>query len=111
MFIGSPTRVGRMTRPTKEFINGLDVGIWSNRPIVAFDTVGPLPKEEEKRKKWLERIDKGAATRIQDLARERGLKVHPEPLHIAVTGFKGPLASDALDLAREFARKFILTLK
>ncbi len=111
MFIGSPTRVGRMTRPTKEFINGLDVGIWSNRPIVAFDTVGPLPKEEEKRKKWLERIDKSAATRIQDLARERGLKVHPEPLHIAVTGFKGPLASDALDLAREFARKFILTLK
>jgi len=111
MFVGSPTRVGRMTRGTKDFVERLDGEYWKSRPIVVFDTVGPLSEDQEKRKKWLERIDKSAATRMQDLARSRGLGVHSEVLHIAVTGFKGPLASDALDMARDFVHKFMATIK
>jgi flavodoxin len=111
MFVGSPTRIGRMTKKAKEFVEGLDTEYWRNRPIVTFDTVGPMSEDEEKRKKWLERVTKSAATRMQDQIRERGLSAHPEVLHVAVTGFKGPLASDALDIARDFTRRFIAKLK
>jgi flavorubredoxin len=111
MFVGSPTRIGRMTKRTKEFLEGLDGKYWKDRPIVAFDTVGPLSEDAEKRKKWLSRIDKSAATRMQELARQRGLNAHPEVLHIAVTGFKGPLASDGLDMAKEFVHRFVTVPK
>jgi len=111
MFVGSPTRIGRMTRETKGFVEGLDREHWKNRSIVAFDTVGPLSEDAEKRKKWLSRIEKSAATRMLELLRERGLSAHPEVLHIAVTGFKGPLAPDALDMARDFTHKFLAAVK
>jgi hypothetical protein len=111
MFIGSPTRIGRMTKPTKEFIGGLDATSWNGKTMVMFDTVGPLPKDVEKRNKWLERIDKSAATKMMDLARERGFTVHSQALHIAVTGFKGPLAPDGLVIAKDFARRFLANMK
>ncbi len=110
MFLGSPTRIGRPTKKAKSFLAELDTSYWKSRPIVAFDTVGPFPEDDEKRKTWLGRVEKSAATRLQELARERGLAVHPDVLHIAVTGFKGPLASDALDLAREFVQRFMAAL-
>lgn len=107
MFIGSPTRIGRPTRNAKAFLEKLDASYWRTRPVVAFDTVGPFPEDPEKREKWLERVEKSAASRLQDVARGRGLKVHPEVFHAAVTGFKGPLASDALDMAKAFVHKFL----
>lgn len=111
MFVGSPTRMGRPTGAAKEYLSGLNVDQWKGKPIVMYDTVGPLPKDEEKRKVWMTRIDKSAASRMRDLAEGRGLTVHRELLHIAVTGFKGPLAPDALDRARDFTRKFLESLK
>ena len=111
IFVGSPTRMGRMTKKAKEFVEELDEEHWKSRPIVTFDTVGPLPEDEEKRKKWLSRIDKSAATRMQELAMQRGLSVYQDALHVAVTGFKGPLAPDALDMAKEFTHRFIATMR
>jgi flavodoxin len=111
VFVGSPTRMGRPTKKAKGFMEGLDAEYWKSRPIVTFDTMGPMREDEAKRKKWLERVTKSAATRMQDLARERGLSTHPDVLHVAVTGFKGPLASDALDMARDFTHRFIANLK
>lgn len=108
MFLGSPTRVGRPTGAAKDFVNNLSVDQWKSKPIVVFDTVGPLPKDDEKRKVWLERIEKSAASRLRDLASERGLTIHPELLHLAVTGFKGPLAPDALAMARKFTHEFLM---
>lgn len=110
MFIGSPTRIGRPTGNAKEFVNNLNPEHWRSRPVVIFDTVGPLPKDEEKRKVWLSRIEKSAASRLSDLASEQGLGVYPELLHIAVTGFKGPLAPDALEVAKEFTHKVLASL-
>lgn len=110
MFVGSPTRVGRPTGNAKDFVKDLSVEQWKGRPIVIFDTVGPLPKDEEKRKVWMQRIEKSAASRLRELAEGRGLTVHRELLHIAVTGFKGPLAPDALAIAREFVHGFIASM-
>lgn len=111
MFIGSPTRMGRPTKKAKEFVEGLDAEYWKNRLVVTFDTVGPMSEDEEKRKAWLARVEKSAATRMRDQALAQGLKVHLDVLHIAVTGFKGPLAPDALDMARDFTHRFIVGLK
>jgi len=111
MFVGSPTRGGRPTKKAKRFLEELDVEAWRNKSIVLFDTVGPLSMDPEKRKLWLSRIDKSAATRMQSQVNERGLSAHPELLHIAVTGFKGPLSVDALDIAKAFAHKFVASLR
>jgi flavodoxin len=111
LFIGSPTRMGRMTKEAKMFIEGLDKEHWKSRPIVTFTTVGPLSEDMEKREKWLGRIDKSAATRMQEQARQQGLNVYQDVLHVGVTGFKGPLAPDALDIAKEFTHRFIATVR
>ena len=110
LFVGSPTRIGRMTKKAKEFMEGLDKDHWRNKPIVVFDTVGPMSEDKEKREKWLERVEKSAATRLRDLARRQGLSVYQDVLHAAVTGFKGPLASDALETTKEFTHRFIASL-
>lgn len=114
MFIGSPTRAGRMTGNTKHFLEGLDPANWRNKPIVLFDTIGPLPKDLEKRKKWLAMADEGgknAASKMQEACRAQGLSNCSKKLHLAVTGFLGPLAPDALDMAREFTHVFLATLR
>ena len=110
MFIGSPTRASKMTKDTMRFIENLDTGHWKSRPIVAFDTVGPLSKDAEKRRLWLDRVDQGsknAASRIMEACSKRGLSVRPKLLHLAVTGMWGPLAPDALDMARDYTRGFL----
>lgn len=111
LFVGSPTRMGRMTKKAKEFVEGLDREHWKSRPIVAFDTVGPFSEDKEKREKWLSRVEKSAGTRMQEQAGQRGLSVYQDVLHVAVTGFKGPLASDALAMAKEFTHRFIATMR
>jgi hypothetical protein len=103
-----------MTGEVKAFIESLNVDHWKNKPIINFDTIGPLSKDAEKRKKWLEIADEGsknAASRMRDLCKERGLRDCSRVLHIAVVGFLGPLAPDALDMAREYTRKFLATMK
>ena len=114
LFIGSPTRASRMTGQVKAFIESLDVEYWKNKPIISFDTIGPFSKDAEKRKKWLDLADEGsknAASRMRDMCRERGMKDCSRAFHIAVVGFLGPLAPDALDIARDYTRKFLATMK
>jgi hypothetical protein len=36
--------------------------------------------------------------------------VYHDVLHVAVTGSKGPLAPDGLDMAKEFAHRFIASM-
>jgi flavodoxin len=113
IFIGSPTRGGRMTKETKEFIETLDAEQWQGKPTVAFDTMGPLSKDPDKRKSMLMNIKadaKTAATSIQRLCQERGLKVHEKALHLAVTGMWGPLAPEGPQMAKEFTHQFLAKL-
>ena len=114
LFIGSPTRAGRMTGPSKKFLEELNVADWKGKPLVTFDTWGPVANDPEKLKKYEERMKddpKGAAPRLRDLARERGLTVRPEMLRVNVTGMWGPLAEDGPQRAKEFTRKFLASLK
>ncbi|HTY46374.1 MAG TPA: flavodoxin domain-containing protein [Methanomassiliicoccales archaeon] len=113
MFVGSPTRGGKMTGNMKKFIESLDAAAWKGKMIVAFDTVGPFPKDPAKRKDWLELANKGdksAASKMRDLCSGRGLNCSKK-FQIAVVGFFGPLAPDALDMAREETRKVLAGLE
>ena len=108
LFIGSPTRAGKMTRRTAEFLENFETGPWRGRRIVAFDTVGPLSKDAEKRNSMLRKMDaseRTAAGTIQKAVRIRGLTPAQEQMHLAVTGMWGPLAPDARDMARDLTRK------
>ncbi|MDW5562055.1 MAG: flavodoxin domain-containing protein [Methanomassiliicoccus sp.] len=113
MFIGSPTRGMKMTKGTAKFLETLNVEYWRSKPIIMFDTVGPLSKEDAKRKHQLEMVgkgDKNAASKMRDIATARGLHVRPDLLHFAVTGMWGPLAADALSLAREHTKSVLAEL-
>ena len=110
LFIGSPTRGGIMTKDTARFIEGLDIEQWKGKSIIAFDTLGPLSKNADRRRKTIDGIKedaKTAASSIRNAARRRGLTVHPLLLHFAVVGLWGPLAPDAQDLARTAARRIV----
>ena len=110
LFVGSPTRTGKMTRRTAEYLENFDAGPWRGRRIVAFDTVGPLSKDAEKRNSMLQRMEgssRTAAGTIQEAVTRRGLAAAPEQMHLAVTGMWGPLAPDARDMAMALARKHL----
>jgi len=113
LFIGSPTRGGKMTGSTMAPLEGLNVEYWKGKDVIAFDTLGPLSKDMERRRQ-LGSIDAGknAATTIRKAGEERGLSFHPpQLLHFAVVGMWGPLAPDALELAREGTRRIVGELR
>jgi hypothetical protein len=107
LFVGSPTRIAKMTGRTKRFVKKLDVGAWSGKPIVVFDTHMPLPDNPKEREKSLKWVEPGAAGKLGSLAASRGLKVHSPYLRCKVSDMKGPLAPGELERAREYARELI----
>ncbi|HEY3419449.1 MAG TPA: flavodoxin domain-containing protein [Methanomassiliicoccales archaeon] len=114
LFIGSPTRIGRMTGDTRAFPTNLDVNYWKSRPIVPFDTIGPLSKDPKKRMVWMERVDQGdknAGSHTRKLYQERGMTACEVTLHAAVIGFIGPLTPEALDISREYPKGFLNRLR
>jgi menaquinone-dependent protoporphyrinogen IX oxidase len=108
VFVGSPTRMGRMTGRTKKFVKRLDRTHFATKTVVPFDTILTLPNDPEKRQKALRWTEHGAAIRIKELAEKRGLKVYEQVLRVNVSGLKGPLVPEALDQAREFTRAFLV---
>lgn len=107
LFIGSPTRGGKPTKDALKFMESLDAEHWRSKPVFAFDTVGPLSKDDERRKEQLVKVgqaDKNAATHLREAAVKRGLEVKGIE-HFAVVGMWGPLAVDATSLAREWASR------
>lgn len=90
-FIGAPTRMARVTRKAYRALKRLHKKGWGSKPVVVFDTYGPLPatpEELEKGKKWL---FPGAAGLLKTRAEALGLSVYPKTLRLEVAGMKGPL--------------------
>lgn len=111
LVVGSPTRMKRMTSRTKRFVKKASRKEFKGRPMAAFDTVLAPPADPEKREKAQKWTENGAGPKIAELAGNRGMKVFPEVLRAKVRDIKGPLTDDALDLSREFARRFAASLK
>jgi flavodoxin len=103
--IGGPTRMAKMSRRTRGFAKKLDAAASAGRPIFVFDTYGPLDPDTSKTEdhKW---FYPGGGAKLKDALAERGVDVYPEVLRCLVTAMKGPLATGALESAREFAQRF-----
>jgi flavodoxin len=103
--IGGPTRMKNMSRRTRSFAKKLDPAKLAGARVFLFDTYGPLDPDPAKNvdNAWLY---PGGGVKVRDDLVARGLEVYPEVLRSLVTEMKGPLAEDALDSARLFARRF-----
>ena len=110
LFVGSPTRFGKMTSRSKRLVKKLDAESWRSKPIVVFDTHMPYPDEPEEKRKSSKWINPGAAGRLTELAAGRGMNVRGPPLRCLVTDMKGPLAEGQLERARDYARQFATSL-
>ena len=112
LFVGSPNRMGRVTGRTKRFVKKLDLEAWKNKPMAVFTTVAPMPKENatEKQKKSAERWIFGAAPKLRDMAKARGLNVVDKVLYVEVKDQKGPLVDTGVEQTKQFAHEFIQTL-
>jgi flavodoxin len=106
LFIGSPTRMVRMTRPAKHFAKKLDWRMWEGKSVYVFDTimVPADPGQQTRAAKWTE---SGAAPKIWELLAGRGLTVQEKMLRVPVTGLKGPLADTWKDQIRAFVAKAV----
>ena len=103
--IGGPTRMAKMSRRARSFAKKLDAKAAAGRPVFVFDTYGPLDADpaNHENDKW---FYPGGGVRLRDALTEQGVDVHPEVLRCLVTNMKGPLVAEALNSAREFARRF-----
>jgi len=113
LFVGSPNRMGRVTGRTKRFVKKIDLEAWRNKPVAVFTTVGLLPKEgaTEKQKKSAEKWVLGAAPKLRDMAKARGLNVVDKVLYVEVKDSKGPLIDTGVEQTKQFAHEFMQTLK
>lgn len=110
LFVGSPVRMGSVSRATKRFVKKLDVSSWKGKPVAVFTTVAPMPGPDatEKQKKSAEKWILQAALKLRDLARVRGLNAVDSVLRIEVKDMKGPLVDKGIEQTRAFAHEFLL---
>lgn len=113
LVVGSPIRMGKVTKRARKFVEGLNGEIWKDRSIMTFVTMLPPPGPEasEKQKESYEKWDIRAAQQLRNLARAQGLRVADAVLMVYVKGLKGPLVEDGVEKTKQFVHNFIATLK
>lgn len=110
MFLGSPTRMFKMTSEAKDFVKKMKSLGWKDQPVIFFDTMMGVPEDMEERNKgkWTK---SGAAPKLRDHAKDMGINAHEKVLHIGVTALKGPLVSTASDESAKFAHEVLIKMK
>lgn len=103
LFIGSPTRWGRMTGRAKKFVIRIDEADWKGKNAIAFDTI-MVPEKYEKAERGDKWTANGAAPKLARLLKEKGLAINERMLRVEVTGLKGPLIDDYRAVVLEFLR-------
>jgi flavodoxin len=105
LVVGGPTRMKHISRRARGFAKDLSAKLWSGKPVLIYDTYGPLDPDPAKNEgsKWLY---PGGVADLRKALSERGLKVFPEELRCLVVEQRGPLADGALDDARAVAGRF-----
>ena len=104
--VGGPTRIKNMSRRARSFAKKLDPAQLGDIRILCFDTWGPLDEDPAKNGEDNQWLFPGGGAKTRDELAGAGFAVYPVVLRCLVTGMKGPLAEDALDSARQFARRF-----
>jgi flavodoxin len=107
LLLGSPTRMGKMSRRAARFARKIDYEVWKDRQMAVFDTILEAPQDQEGRAKVMRWTENGAAIRLRELLRSRGFKVHDDVLRVEVIGRKGPLTMKAEEASRAWARDLL----
>lgn len=110
VFVGSPTRFGKMTGRSKRLMKKLDVKAWGPKPVVVFDTYARLPDDPAEREKSVKWVEPGAAGKLSAIGASKGLSVRGLPIRCAVKDMKGPLVDGELDKVRDYVRRFAESL-
>ena len=108
--IGAPTRMARVTHSALGVLRRLRRKGFTAKPIVVFDTYGPVPTDPQAAEKSRPWIYPGAAGMLQKAAAGLGLNVYAEVLRCQVKGLKGPLADGELERALSFTDAFASAL-
>lgn len=110
MFLGSPTRMFKMTGESKNFVKKMKSLGWKDQPVTFFDTMMGVPEDMEERNKgkWAK---SGAAPKLRDLAKDVGINAQEMVLHIGVTALKGPLVSTASEESAKFVHEALMKMK
>lgn len=112
MFLGSPIRMGSVTRKVKKYAEKLDKDVWKGKPIVVFTTILLQPENAtDKQKESREKYDIAAGRRLRDLARSEGLNAVENHLWVDVNGMKGPLVETGIEKTKQFTRDILCSLK
>jgi flavodoxin len=109
-FIGAPTRIARVTRKAYRALKRLSKKGWGAKPVLIFDTYGPVPtkpEELEKGRKWLY---PGAAGLMKARAEALGLAAYAETLRLEVKDMKGPLKEGQDERIGPYIETFLKTL-
>lgn len=111
LFLGSPIRMGSVTRRMKKYVRKLDKGTWKDKPAIVFTTILAQPENPtDKQKESREKYDIVAGIRFRDLAREEGLNGIEKHLWVDVKGMKGPLVESGIEKTRQFAHDALLSI-
>jgi len=106
IFIGSPTKMTKMTGRAKRVVKRLKKSSWGNKPVILFDTI-MRTEGKEPEGKWAGT----AADKMYDLAKELGLDAHSEVFHGIVTGMTGPLDKDSIERTKSFVKDFLTNMR
>ena len=108
MFLGSPIRMGSVTRRVKKYVKKLDKKTWKDKPIVIFTTILMQPDNAtDKQKESREKYDIAAGRNLRDLARSEGFNAVESHLWVDVKGNKGPLIETGIETTKQFTRDIL----
>jgi flavodoxin len=113
IFVGSPIRFGGATGRTKRYVKHLDLAVWKEKPLVVFATIGKKPAGEvtEKQNASYQKWAAGAAPKLRDIAKARGLNAVDSVPAVEVKDAKGPLVDNGIEQTKKFTHEFLMTLK
>ena len=108
LFLGSPIRMGSVTRRVKKYVKKLDKKTWKDKPIVIFTTILMQPDNAtDKQKESREKYDIAAGRNLRDLARSEGFNAVESHLWVDVKGNKGPLIETGIETTKQFTRDIL----
>lgn len=113
LFIGSPVRIAKVSRPTRRFVKRLDRTAWKDKPIIVFTTTAMAPKADatEKQKQTAQKWAFDVAPKFRDKIRARGLNALDAVLFVEVKDVKGPLVDTGIEKAKQFTHDVLQSIK
>ncbi|NHJ85387.1 MAG: hypothetical protein FK734_07980 [Asgard group archaeon] len=108
LFLGSPIRLGSVTRKMKKYLKKLDKNEWKDKPFIIFTTILMQPENAtDAQIQSREKYDIAAGKKFCELVKAEGLKAVEEHLWVDVKDIKGPLVDSAIDKTKQFTQDIL----